>query len=173
MAFSEGVVLLGVLTLLPPAVEQSGSTPTVAGAVTAVFGLAVFVMTRMIVRLTKRLHAAVFIGVGAASAVLACALLAIEQTPAITVIAAVLLGLAWTAMHSSLQTWATEVVPDARATMISLFATALFAGSAVAAAAVAGLVEAGAYGTIFLVSAVLTVPLGLFASVSRARWREP
>ncbi|ONI84183.1 MFS transporter [Actinosynnema sp. ALI-1.44] len=173
MAFTEGVVLLGVLTLLPPAVEQSGATPAVAGAVTAVYGLAVFLMTRVIVTITHRFHPAVFIGVGATAAVLACALLAIEQNPVTTAVAAVLLGLAWTSMHSSLQTWATEVVPDARATMMSLFATALFAGSAVAAAAVAGLAEAGAYGTIFFLSAVLTIPLGLFGSVSRARWREP
>ncbi|ALG08887.1 MFS transporter [Kibdelosporangium phytohabitans] len=173
MAFTEGVVLLGVLTLLPPAVEQSGTTPAVAGAVTAVYGLAVFLMTRVVVRLTKRFHPAIFIGAGAIAAVVACALLAVGQDPVITAIAAVLLGLAWTSMHSSLQTWATEVVPGARATMISLFATALFAGSAVAAAAVAGLAEDGAYGTIFFIAAVLTVPLGLFGSVSRARWREP
>ena len=82
-------------------------------------------------------------------------------------------GVAWTAMHSSIQTWATEVVPKARATMISLFATALFAGSAAAAGAVAGLAEAGAYGTIFLIAAATTVPLGLLATVGRFRWREP
>ncbi|MCE7003304.1 MFS transporter [Kibdelosporangium philippinense] len=173
LAFTEGIVLLGVLTLLPPAVEQSGATPTIAGAVTAVYGIAVFLMTRLVVKLTSRWHPAKLIGIGASAGVLACALLSIEQSPWITVIAAILLGLAWTAMHSSLQTWATEVVPDARATMISLFATALFAGSAVAAAAVAGLVEAGAYSTIFFIAAALTVPLGLFATVSRARWREP
>ena len=32
-------------------------------------------------------------------------------------------------MHSTLQTWAIEVVPEARATVISLFAAALFAGT--------------------------------------------
>lgn len=173
MAFTEGVVLLGVLTLLPPAVEESGTTPTIAGAVTAVYGLAVFLMTRVVVRLTKRLHPAKLIAVGATAGVLACGLLAVEQTPVITALAAVLLGLAWTAMHSSIQTWATEVVADARATMISLFATALFAGSAVAAAAVAGLAEAGAYGTIFFIAGALTVPLGLLAGIGRAGWREP
>ncbi|CAM4196299.1 MFS transporter [Kibdelosporangium persicum] len=173
MAFTEGVVLLGVLTLLPPAVEQSGATPTTAGAVTAVYGLAVFLMTRVVLTLTKRLHPSRLIAIGAGAAVIASALLAIGQTPLITIGAAVMLGLAWTAMHSSIQTWATEVVPDARATMISLFATALFAGSAVAAAAVAGLAEAGAYGTIFFIAGTLTIPLGLFATVGRARWREP
>ena len=54
------------------------------------------------------------------------------------VVAAVLLGLAWAAMHSSLQTWATEVLPEARATVVSLFAGSLFVGSALAAVVVAG-----------------------------------
>ena len=49
-----------------------------------------------------------------------------------------LLGLAWAAMHSSLQTWATSVLPDARAAVVSLFAGSLFAGSAVASAVLAG-----------------------------------
>ena len=47
--------------------------------------------------------------------------------------AAILFGLAWTSMHSSLQTWATEVLPEARATVVSLFAGSLFVGSALAA----------------------------------------
>ena len=46
-------------------------------------------------------------------------------------------------MHSSLQTWATEVLPAARATVVSLFAGSLFVGSALAAVLVADLAEAG------------------------------
>ena len=49
---------------------------------------------------------------------------------------AIMVGLAWAAMHSSLQTWATEVLPSARATVVSLVAGSLFVGSAVAALAV-------------------------------------
>ena len=41
LSFIEGVVLLGTLTLLPAAVESAGAGAAVAGAVTAVYGLAV------------------------------------------------------------------------------------------------------------------------------------
>jgi MFS family permease len=84
-----------------------------------------------------------------------------------------LLGLAWAAMHSSLQTWATEVLPTARAAVVSLFAGALFCGSALAAVAVAGLAEAGRYRIIFLLAGLTAVPLGLVAVWGRARWRRP
>ncbi|MET0238084.1 MAG: MFS transporter [Kibdelosporangium sp.] len=173
LAFAEGVVLLGALTLLPPAVEAAGANAAVAGAVTSTYGLSVLVSARFVGRMSKSLHAAKLIAIGATAALIACTLLAISRHPAVTVVAALLLGLVWTAMHSSIQTWATEVVPAARATMISLFATALFAGSAVAAGAVAGLAQAGAYGSIYFVAAATTVPLGVLAVVGRFRWREP
>jgi MFS family permease len=173
LAFTEGVVLLGVLTILPPAVEATGVSTALAGAVTGVYGLAVLFFARLVAKKAKSLHPSRMIAIGASAATLACALLSIWQNPVATVIAAILFGLAWTAMHSSIQTWATEVMPPARATMISLFATALFAGSAVAAGAVAGLVESGAYGTIFLLAAATAVPLGVLATVGRARWHAP
>jgi MFS family permease len=91
----------------------------------------------------------------------------------VATIAAVLLGLAWAAMHSSLQTWATSVLPDARAAMVSLFAGALFAGSAVASAAVAGPAGDDRFGAIFGWLAVLAVPLALLGAGGRACWRPP
>ena len=76
-----------------------------------------------------------------------------------------LLGLAWTSMHSSLQTWATEVLPGARATVVSFFAGSLFVGSALAAVLVAGLADAGAYTVIYAAYAALAVPLGVWAGL--------
>ena len=86
---------------------------------------------------------------------------------------AALLGLAWTSMHSSLQTWATEVLPAARATVVSFFAGSLFVGSALAALVVAGLADAGRYPVIYVAYAVLAVPLGLGAAWARSRWHRP
>jgi MFS family permease len=86
---------------------------------------------------------------------------------------AALLGLAWAAMHSSLQTWATEVLPAARATVVSLFAGSLFLGSAAAAVLVSGLAEAARYREIFLLAAAITVPLALLATWGRATWLRP
>jgi predicted MFS family arabinose efflux permease len=173
LAFLEGAVLLGVLTLLPSAVEAAGASTALAGAVAAVYGDAVFLASTLVGRLSRRWHPKWLIGLGASSALAACLVLAVSRSPAVALGVTVLLGLAWTAMHSSLQTWATEVLPAARATVVSLFAGSLFIGSALAAVAVAGLADAGDYRTIFVLAAVAAVPLGVLAVWGRARWHRP
>jgi predicted MFS family arabinose efflux permease len=173
MAFLEGAVLLGTLTLLPAAVEAAGSSAAVAGSVTAVYGVAVLVGAAVVGRLSRRWHPAWLIALGGSSALAACLVLAVSRGPATAVGVTLLLGLAWTAMHSSLQTWATEVLPAARATVVSLFAGSLFIGSSLAAVAVAGLAGAGDYRTIFVLAAIVSIPLGVLAVWGRARWRRP
>jgi predicted MFS family arabinose efflux permease len=76
-------------------------------------------------------------------------------------------------MHSSLQTWATEVLPSARATVVSFFAGSLFVGSSLAAVLGSGFADEGRYAVLFALSAVLAVPLGLAASTVRAGWHRP
>jgi predicted MFS family arabinose efflux permease len=172
-AFVEGAVLLGGLTLLPPAVESTGASAAVAGAVTAVYGVAVYLASRLVGRLAATWHPSWLIWLGAGSAVLGCGLLAVSQEPPMAVVVALLLGLAWTSMHSSLQTWVTEVLPGARAIVVSLFAGSLFVGSALAAVVVAELADAGRYSLIYAAYAALAVPLGLVAGWQRRRWRRP
>ncbi len=172
LAFLEGAVLLGVLTLLPAAVEADGSSAATAGTVAGVYGLSVFLSARFVGRLSQRRHPAELIAVGATAAVAACLLLAVSRSPAMGVAVVTLLGLAWAAMHSSLQTWATEVAPAARATVVSLFAGSLFAGSAIAAVLVSGLAEDGRYRTIFVLAGATALPLAVLATWGRARWQR-
>jgi predicted MFS family arabinose efflux permease len=171
LAFTEGAVLLGALTLLPPAVESTGVSAALAGAVTAVYGVAVLVFARMVGALSRRRPVWQLIAAGAVAALAACTLAAVSRRAWVAAAVATLIGLAWAAMHSSLQTWATEVLPSARATVVSGFAGSLFAGSALSSAMVAGPAEAGRYTAAFAGLAVAAVPLGLVATVARARWR--
>lgn len=173
LAFVEGGVLLGVLTLLPPAVEAAGASAGLAGAVTGAYGVAVLVFARLVGSLSRRMHASRLIALGASASLAGCALLAVSRAPWVALAVAVLLGLGWAAMHSTLQTWATEVLPSARATVVSLFAGSLFIGSAVAALLVAGPAAANRYGAVFAVAAVVVVPLGLLGTWARAAWRRP
>jgi MFS family permease len=172
LAFVEGGVLLGVLTLLPAAIEAAGASTALAGGITAIYGVTVLVFATAVGRLSRRLPASRLIAVGATAAVAACLLLSLSRTAPAAVAVTILLGLAWAAMHSSLQTWATDVLPAARATLVSLFAGALFCGSAVAAVAVADLADAGRYRLIFLTAGLVAVPLGLVAVWGRARWQR-
>jgi MFS family permease len=173
LAFLEGMVLLGVLTLLPAAVEATGTSASVAGTVTAVYGLAVLGFARVVGAMAHRTRASRLIALGASAAAAGCALLTLARAPAVALAAAGLLGLAWVSMHSSLQTWATEVLPGVRATVVSAFAGALFLGSAVAAKLAGGFAEAHRYALIFGWATMLAVVLGLFATFGRARWIGP
>jgi predicted MFS family arabinose efflux permease len=169
-ALAEGAVLLGTITLLPPAMEHAGASTTVAGLATGVFGISVLPFSAFVGRFSQRWHPSRLIALGGTAALAACVLLAWSQETAAGVTAAILLGLAWTAMHSTLQTWATEVLPAARATVVSFFAGSLFVGSSLGAVIASGLADDGRYGVLFAACAVLAVPLGLAAAAVRARW---
>jgi MFS family permease len=88
-----------------------------------------------------------------------------------TVIAAgLLLGGSWAFLHTTLQSWSTEVVPRERATAVAMFAALLFLGASTGTAVVAPLADAGAYATVFRVALVVAVPLALAAAVARRRY---
>jgi predicted MFS family arabinose efflux permease len=170
IALVEGAVILGFLTFLAPSLESVGFSPAVAGLAVGLYGLAVLGWTRIVKLVANRLGASVLILIGAGMLSLGYASGAVGQSLASVSAAAILVGGGFAFMHSTLQTWATEVVPEARATVVSLFAAALFAGSGVAAMAAAPLAEAGSFDLLFALGALVAVPLGLFASLARHRY---
>jgi MFS family permease len=170
LGVAEGIVLLGLLTLLPTSLEHGGASASVAGVVTASFAVAVLIGAQTTGRLSRRVPASRLLGFGAAVALAACLLAAASSTVAAGVTVALLLGVAWSSMHSTVQTWATQVLPQQRAATVSLFAGSLFAGSALGTLMLGGPAEDGRFGLAFLALAVVTVHLGVVGSVARARW---
>src|ERR671917_9223 len=168
-ALVEGAVILGFLTFLAPSLESVGFSPAVAGLAVGLYGLAVLGWTRAVKLLANRLGASTLILIGAGMLALGYASGAVDQSLASVSAAAIFVGGGFAFMHSTPQTWATDVVPEARATVISLFAAALFAGSGLAAMAAAPLAEAGSYGLLFGLAALVAVPLGLFSGVCAPR----
>ena len=170
IALVEGAVILGFLTFLAPSLESAGFSPAVAGLAVGLYGLAVLGWTRVVKLVANRLGASALILIGAGMLSLGYASGAVGQSLASVSVAAILVGGGFAFMHSTLQTWATEVVPEARATVISLFAAALFAGSGVATMAAAPLAEAGSFDLLFALAALVAVPLGLVAGLARHRY---
>ncbi len=170
IAMVEGAVILGFLTFLAPSLEHDGFSPAVAGLAVGLYGLAVLGWTRAVKMLSDRLGPAALILIGGGMLALGYASGASGRSLAGVGIAAVLVGGGFAFMHSTLQTWATEVVPEARATVISLFAAALFVGSGVATTVAAPLAEGGRFGLLFATAAVVAVPLGIFAALARRRY---
>lgn len=170
LAVVEGAALLGLLTYLAPALESTGSTPTVAGLVVSVYGVGLLLASRVVKRRIGRTPPGTLIGAGTAALVLAYALVAFDQGVVAVGVAAVLIGTGWAAMHSTMQAWATEAVPGARAAMVSLFAGALFLGSGLATAVLAPPAGEGRWGLMFGGAAALAAVFGVVAAVSRRRF---
>ena len=77
----------------------------------------------------------------------------ISPTPPALTATALLIGVSTAVLHVSVQGWATEVAPQARATSVSLFACSLFRGSSLSTFLTADLAQQGRYGLIFALAA--------------------
>ena len=166
-----GAVMFGFVTYLAPALEANGQSPAIAGAVVGSYGLSVLICTRAFRYVARRTPAALILAAGAAMLLIGYLVAAAAQSVPAILTASVLAGGAYAFMQSTFQTWATDVVPEARATAASLFATAIFAGAALAASAVAGLASAHRYTNLFLIGAIVTLPVLIIGTLGR--WRYP
>ena len=170
LALVEGSALLGLLAYLAPALESTGSSPTAAGAVVGLYGVGLLLASRVVKRLAGRTPPVVFLAAGATGLVVAYTAVAVRQEPEVVGPAALLVGAAWAAMHSTMQAWATEVVPSARAVMVSLFAAMLFVGSGAATAALAPWAGQFRWTPLYASGVVLAALFGVAAVVSRAAY---
>ncbi len=170
VALVEGGVILGFFTYLAPAVEAEGYSAAASGLAVGVYGAATLGWTQVLKRVADRLGPAGLIFAGGALLTAGYAAGSSSQGLAGISLTAFFVGGGFVFMHSTLQTWATEVVPEARATVISFFATALFVGSGLVATAAAPLAEGGAFGLIFALAALISAPLGILGGLARRRY---
>lgn len=171
LAVLNGAVMFGFVTYLAPALEANGQSPAIAGVVVAFYGLSVLVCTRGFGFVALRIPAALILAGGAAFLMIGYLIAGATQAVAAILAASVLAGGAYAFMQSTFQTWATDVVPEARGTATSLFSTAIFAGAALATAGVAGLASANRYSSLFVIAAIVTLPVLIIGSL--ARWQYP
>jgi predicted MFS family arabinose efflux permease len=171
LAVLNGAVMFGFVTYLAPALEANGQSPAIAGVVVASYGISVLFCTRLFGYVARRLPAALILAGGAVMLMVGYVVAASTQGVGAILTASVLAGGAYAFMQSTFQTWATDVVPEARGTATALFATAIFTGAALATAAVAGLASANRYSILFVIAALVTLPVLIIGSL--ARWRYP
>ncbi|AHH95558.1 MFS transporter [Kutzneria viridogrisea] len=171
VAFLEGAVLLGFLTYVAPALEDQGVPTALAGAVSALYGVGAMSAAQLVKRLVGRVSPAVIILIGGVQMVLAYLVASASLATPALVVTSLLLGGGWSFMHSTIQSWATQLSPTARATGVALFGVALYVGSALATTLAAPAAEHQGYQGLFLLAAVLAVPLTAAAALGRARYR--
>lgn len=111
------------------------------------------------------------IAVGAGVLLAAQALVVVSRHPLMVTVAALLVGLAWACMHSTMQAWATEVLPVARAVMVALFSGVLFVGSGLLTSLVAPLAGQARWSALFGVGLCLTAAFLLLAPWARSAYR--
>src|SRR5215212_6171627 len=171
LGFLEGAAITGTFTFVAPSVEHvSAAGAGVAGTVVAAYGVAVLAFSRVVRPLSARVSTPALLLIGGVCGGLGFAVLAVQQGVLAGVVACVLLSAAWAFMHSTLQTWATSVAPQARAQVVPLFAACLFLGGSTGAALGGLLAGHALYGTLFAISAGLFVPLTLVSAVTRRRY---
>jgi predicted MFS family arabinose efflux permease len=169
-SFTEGMVLLGILTYLPTTLQSGGVTTSVSGLVTAAYGLAVVGWAGLVKRLSRRVGPSGLIAVGGTAGATGHLSLVVDQGVVGVLVASVAFAAAWAFMHSTMQKWATEVAPRARATVVSLFASALFLGSGLWTAVGVPFVERGALVPYFAAGLAVAVLLTATATAARARY---
>ena len=170
LAFVEGVALQGLFTFLAPALQARGFSAAVAGLVVAAYGLAVLAGTQVVKRIALRVPAQALVAGGGLMLVIGFGAAAINQAIPGVLFASILAGGAYAFMHSTLQSWVTDVAPSARGTAAALFVTAYQLGAAGGVVAVASLVGAQRYSEIFWVAALVSVPVMVLGTVGRARY---
>ncbi|WP_164478293.1 MFS transporter [Mycolicibacterium stellerae] len=166
----EGALLVGVFNYLAVALQATGANVLVAGAATSGFGAAVVIVSQLMRLILGHWPAWVLMLVSGIAIVCAYLLMAVVTSLATVLAAAILLGLAWAAGHTTMQTWMTDAATDSRAIGMSFFSIALFVGASIGAAV--GNVAAGAhrFGVLFTVATVVAVGYAVVTSVARARY---
>ena len=170
LALVEGGVILGFLTYLAPSLEAEGYGAAVSGLAVGLFGLSTLAWTRFVPRLAERFGKPVLIFVGGGLLAVGYGTGAVYGSFAGVAVSAFLVGGGFAFMHPTLQNWATEVSPEARATVISFFAAALFVGSGISTNIAAPLAEAGRFPLLFTVAAATALPLGILGALARHRY---
>ncbi|MDP9988626.1 MFS family permease [Arthrobacter oryzae] len=171
LAVLEGMVLLGAFTYIVPALQQAGVGVTVAGVLGSSYAVGIIGGAQVMHKLVEHFSLTRLMAIGGGILALGFVVSAVSQSPIALTITAVLIGVSNAILHVSMQGWATEVAPAARATTISFFACSLFLGSSLATFLTAPLADLGQFRIIFGLSLMVTVILSIAATWSHSRWR--
>ncbi|HEV2107811.1 MAG TPA: MFS transporter [Thermomicrobiales bacterium] len=159
----EGLCFFGGFVYVGASLRDRYGLPFAAiGLILAGFGVGGIIYARIIGRLLPRLGERRLVLLG--GSLIISAYLAIAFTPAWQPIPAlvVITGIGFYMLHSTLQTKATELAPDARGTAVALFAFFLFLGQSLGALFFGQIVTRAGYTPALALSATLVALIALF-----------
>ncbi|MBC7279448.1 MFS transporter [Nocardioides sp.] len=175
LVFVEGGLVLGVLTLLAPALQAQGVDAARAGLAAAAYGIAVLLSSQILKALTRRIPRWALMAIGGLALTAGYAVAAMSVSVPTIIGVVVMLGITWAFLHTSLQTWATSIVPEARGTVVACFAASLFIGSSIAAVIAGPAADHDQWQTLFTACAVTAAVLTVAAVLAYRAYtaREP
>ena len=133
--FIEGVSIFASVTFVGVDLRtRFGASYALIGVMLAFFAVGGFIFTLTVRRLVKRYTQPQLVGAGATSAAVGLACFALAPSLALVPPALLLVGFGAYMAHSTLQTFATQLLPEARATGFSVFATLYFLSQSIGVA---------------------------------------
>jgi predicted MFS family arabinose efflux permease len=170
----EGTLLFGAVALIASHLQHTfGVSPSVAGTVSALFGLGGLFYAFNAGRLIARLRAPGLCRLGGGLIASAMVILLLQPVWQPAVAATLMAGLGYYMLHNTLQTQATQLSVQARGAAVAWFATGLWLGQGIGVSLAAAAAERFGFGVVFAVTAVGLGVLGAaFARALKARERR-
>lgn len=160
-AFFEGVFVFGGLAFLPAHLHRQFGLPmSWAGGVLVFYGLGGLLYSQLAHALLRRIGETGLARMGGTLLCLYFGLLAALPAWGWALPACFAGGLGFYMLHNTLQTHATQMVPAARGTAVTVFSSSLFLGQSIGVACAAVLVDAGSAIPVFGVSAFMLPIIG-------------
>jgi len=169
LVFFEAGILLGAFSLIPAALELDGTSASVAGLVTAAYGVSILLTSFLVRKKSNTVPPHHFLLYGGIASTLGFVVLGAYLSEMTVIISVLFLGAGWVLMHPTLQTWVTSVTPMARATAVSLFAGFMFLGNGAGIFAASQILTNLGPGALFGIAALLTVILTAIAVPTQRR----
>jgi predicted MFS family arabinose efflux permease len=157
----EGILLFGSVALVASYLQHAfGATPSVAGTVSALFGLGGLFYALNAKRLLVRLRGSGLCRMGGGLIALSMVVLLVQTTWQPAILAALMAGLGYYMLHNTLQTQATQLAPAARGAALAWFATGLWLGQGIGVTIAAAVTERFGFPAFFTATAIGLAILG-------------
>ncbi|TJZ59115.1 MFS transporter [Streptomyces piniterrae] len=175
IVFLEGMAVYGPFAFVPSYLHTQFHTPlTAAGLIAGTYGLGGLLYSLAVTRLLKRIGERGFALAG--GVILGIGFLAYATAPgwAWALPAGALTGLGFYMLHNTLQTHATQMLPERRGTAVSIFVSAFFLGQSAGTAITGPLIGVTGFTAPFVAAALILPCAGLWlAAISSPRTSSP
>jgi predicted MFS family arabinose efflux permease len=168
--FIEGFFIYGAFAYIGAFLRDRYNLPYLAiGFMLCGFGLGGLIYSSAVKWLVRKLGERGLLGVGGWLVCAGYLSIAAFHNWMLFILLSILIGLGFYMMHSTLQTKATELTPEARGTAVSLFAFSLFMGQGIGAAVFGRIVDNSGYIPCFIIAGIASALLSVWLVLQNKR----